>query len=145
MLKTAARLKPPAWQIILFAAAVGPLLGMLLLLVPFWVRSWEAAGVLLTMGYVVGLVPSVVGGVLFSMLRHRFGSGFRCAGFCGGCATALCAACAMAYSRAGAFSGPEILSSPMVYIIGICGALPALGTRLLAQYLAPNAFAKPSP
>jgi hypothetical protein len=143
MLKTVARLKPHAWQIILFAAAVGPLIGMLLLLLPFWVRSWEAARALLAMGYLFGLVPSVVGGVLFSILRFRFGSGFRCAGFCGGCATALCAV-VVAYSKQGTFSGLEIFSSPIFYITGLCGVLPALGTRLLAQYLAPNAFAKPS-
>lgn len=143
MLKTVVRLKPPAWQIILFAAAVGPLFGMLLLLVPFWVRSWEAVRVLLAMGYVFGLVPSVVGGILFSILRYRFGSGFRCAGFSGGCATALCAA-VVAYSKQGPFSGLEMLSSPIFYIAGICGVFPALGTRLLAQYLAPNAFKKPS-
>lgn len=144
MLKTVARLKPPAWQIILFAAAVGPLLGILLLLLPFWVRSLEAAGVLLATGYVLGLVPSVMGGVLFSILRYRFGSGFRCAGFCGGCATAFCAV-VVAQSKQGTFSGLEMFSSPIFYFSGICGVLPALGTRLLAQYLAPNAFAKPLP
>jgi len=110
---------------------------MLLLLLPFWVGSWEALWTLLAMGYVFGLVPSVVGGGLFSILRHRFGSGFRCAGFCGGCATALCAVATS--------SGLELFSSAMFYIAGICGVLPALGTRLLAQYLAPSAFANSSP
>lgn len=112
---------------------------MLLLLLPFWVRSWEAARTLLAMGYVFGLVPSVVGGVLFSILRYRFGSGFRCAGFCGGCATGLCEAVA-AYP-----GGLEIFSSAFFYMTGICGVLPALGTRFLAQYLLRNAFAKPLP
>jgi len=118
---------------------------MVLLFVPLWLRSWELAGFLLAMGYAFGLVPSITGGMLFSILRYRFGSGFRCAGFCGGCATAVCAACAVAYSKQGAFLGLEILSSPIIYVAGIGGVLPALGTRLLAQYLAPNAFANPSP
>jgi hypothetical protein len=117
-------LQPPAWKITLFAVALGPPTGAAFLLVPFWVRSWEEGGFILLMGYLFGFVPSVIGGALFAALRRYLGSGYRCAGVCGGAATAISA---MLFSKTGMWP------SAIIYIAGFAGVFPALGTRFLAQ------------
>jgi hypothetical protein len=73
------------------------------------------------MGYGFGFVPSLLGGTLFTALRHNLGSGYWCAGLCGGVATAICAA-AMLQTKA--WLG-------IIYLTGFAGVLPALGVRLL--------------
>lgn len=114
-------LKPPAWKIILLAAALGPPIGTALLLVPFGGLKWEHAWSIVVMGYGFGFVPSLLGGTLFAALRHKLGSGYWCAGLCGGAATAICAT-AMLQTKA--WLG-------IMYLTGFAGVLPALGVRLL--------------
>lgn len=114
-------LQPPAWKIMLFAVAFGPPIGVAFLMVPFWVRSWEEVWFVLLMGYLFGFVPSIIGGTLFAALRRYLGSGYRCAGACGGAATAISA---MLFTMS---------PSAIIYIAGFAGVFPALATRFLAQ------------
>lgn len=116
--------QPTAWKVILFAVAFGPPIGVIFLLVPFWVRNWEDVGFILLMGYLLGLVPSLIGGALFAALRPYLGSGYWCAGFSGGTATAICAILLL---------GTSTWPSAIIYLAGFAGVLPALGARLLAQ------------
>lgn len=103
-------------------------MGMALILLPFWAASLEDLVFLLGMGYWAGLGPAVLGGVLFAVLRRWFGSGYTCAGACGGLATALSLVVAV---------GVETSPMLLFYAAGFAGILPALGTRLLAQRFFP--------
>ncbi|MDA5241032.1 hypothetical protein EXN32_22490 [Agrobacterium tumefaciens] len=118
---------PPSmtWNIILFAMVVGPLFGTTFVVVASALRIDSVAQVFFValFGWIVGVIPAFIAGVLFANLRWWFGSGYLFAACCGVISTLP-----IFYLL---FGHPDKISLSIYFAI-IVGSLSAMGTRYAA-------------
>lgn len=114
------------WNIILFAMVVGPLFGSTIATVTSAVRHFSTGHLfsVALFGWLIGVIPAFVGGVLFAILRRWLGSGYLCAACCG-----MVGTLPFFFLVFGHWETVSILA----YITIIVGGLSALATRYAAS------------
>lgn len=122
------RLSPSTtWNIILFSMVIGPLFGTTFATVAFALRIESVSEVLFLalFGWLMGVIPAFIAGVLFANLRRWLGSGYLFAAACG---------VSGAFPFFYLFVGHQETISLLISFSIIVGGFSAMATRYLATH-----------